>query len=581
MFGHRLRWALVLVGVVVVALVGYTGWQALQARHDLEQVSADFQSLSSQLTSGDQDAAQQTLVLTQEHANAARRHTRGPGWWLAVRVPGVGPNVDAVRTVADLADNLSTQVLPDVVDATGVLRPDRMRPTGGRIDLAPISEVAPRVVRAAGRLTTQSNRAEAIDTSRLLPQVAVPVRRLQDRLRDAAVLTGRASRAVQLLPPMLGAGSERTYLMFFQNNAELRSTGGLPGSFATVRARDGKVTMGNQGSASSVGSFDRPPTELTAEERVLFGPNMGVLPQDTNFTPDFPRTAQLLAAMWNARHADKVDGVLSTDPVALSLLLRGTGPVGLPGGVSLTAQDAVGMLLNQVYAQIADPAQQDGFFKVAAKSVFDAVSSGQGEPKAVLASLVTATEQRRIMLWSGNAREQALLAPTRLGGSLTSPPSSTPHIGVFLNNGGGSKLDYFLDHRVDVTSSRCQAGRQHLTVTLGLRSQVPADPGGLSDSIAKNAVGIPRGLIRITLFVYAPAGGYLDAATYDGQQRELAERTHDGRTVVAQTVDVEPGSKHTLTYRMVTAKGQTARTDLQVTPGARSDGMGTVGPSAC
>lgn len=569
-----------LIGAAVVVLLAYTGYQALTARKNLQSVAADVSTLSSQLTSGDRAGSARSLVALQGHAQSARRNTRGPLWWLAGKAPVVGRDVVAVRTVAEVADDVATGVLPDVVEAAGALSPERLRPVDGRIDLGPVAKVAPAVVRATGRLAVQRDRVDSIDPARLLSQVAAPVRQLQDRLGDASTLARRASLAVRLLPPMLGANGERTYLLLFQNNAEVRSTGGLPGSFATLTARDGKVTIGNQGNAASVGSFTTPPIPLTTEERAVFGPNMGVLPQDTNFTPDFPRTAALLTGMWNARHATKVDGVLSTDPVALSYLLRGTGPVRLAGGQQLTSQDAVAMLLNQVYVDIADSVQQDDFFSAAARSVFTAVSSGQGQPKVVLENLVTSTDERRILLWSDRPAEQALLGPTRLGGAIPTKTSATPEVGVFLNDGGGSKLDYFLDSRVDVASSRCQADRQHLTVTVHLRSQVP-DPAGLPDYIADNAVGIARGLIRVTLFVYAPIDGYLDAASYDGQARDLEEQSLGGRTLVSQTVDLAPGSRHTLTYDMVTGKGQDGRTDLQVTPGVRSDGIGTVGPSAC
>jgi hypothetical protein len=132
-----------------------------------------------------------------------------------------------------------------------------------------------------------------------------------------------------------------------------------------------------------------------------------------------------------------------------------------------------------------------------------------------------------------------------------------------------------------VTSRRCQAGRQYLTVTLRMRSSVPVDVGGLPDYVARNVVGIPRGVIRTTVFVYAPMGGHLDEATYDGEKSDLDERIHGGRPLVSQTVDLEPGGRHTLTYEMVSGKGQTERTDLRVTPGVRGDGIGDVDASAC
>jgi Protein of unknown function (DUF4012) len=578
---QRLRWALVLIGVAAVVLVAYTGRQALKAKDNLELVASDFQTLSGQLTTGDQAGATVTLAAAQGHARKARDNTTGPGWWLTSRIPGVGPNVVAVRTVADVADRLSARVLPDVVHATAALSPAKLRPVDGRIDLAPITAVTPAVVRASTQLSSESERVEDIDADALAPQIARPVRLLQKKLADATGLSDRASRAVRLLPPMLGANGKRTYLLVFQNNAELRSTGGIPGSFATVVADNGKVTIGRQDDSSTIGRFSKPPTPLTGQEQAVFGAQMGVFPQDVNFSPDFPRSARLISRMWEARYGATLDGVVSTDPVALSYLLRGTGPVALPNHSRLSSSEAVRLLLSEVYARIPDPAQQNVYFNAVARSVFSAVASGQGKPKPVLDNLVTSADQRRILLWSDRPAEQALLSPTRLGGALASTASRAPDVGVFLNDGGGSKLDYYLDYGVDVSSRRCQADRQYLDVTLHMRSRVPADPSGLPDYVARNVVGIPRGVIRTTLFVYVPVGGYLAGTTYDGQARDLTSLAHDGRTLVSETVDLVPGARHTLTYRMVTGKGQTDETDLRVTPGVHSDGVGTVGPSAC
>ena len=141
----RLRWALLLIGVAVVGLVAYTGHQALKARDSLRQVAGDFQQISDQLTAGQTAAARQTLQATQADAARARADTRGPGWWLTSLIPGVGPNIDAVRTVADVTDKLSTGVLPAVVHASATLKPANLRPVHGRIDLAPIEQAAPEV----------------------------------------------------------------------------------------------------------------------------------------------------------------------------------------------------------------------------------------------------------------------------------------------------------------------------------------------------------------------------------------------------------------------------------------------------
>ena len=45
---------------------------------------------------------------------------------------------------------------------------------------------------------------------------------------------------------MLGSDGPRHYLLVVQNNAEIRSTGGLPGSFMILNAEDGKLSLGTQ-----------------------------------------------------------------------------------------------------------------------------------------------------------------------------------------------------------------------------------------------------------------------------------------------------------------------------------------------
>ena len=71
------------------------------------------------------------------------------------------------------------------------------------------------------------------------------------------------------------------------------------------------------------------------------------------------RRAALARAMYRRREGVSVDGVLATDPVALSYLLHVTGPVRVPQGRPLSAGNAVSMLLSEAYALlIPEPSSQ-------------------------------------------------------------------------------------------------------------------------------------------------------------------------------------------------------------------------------
>lgn len=580
---QRLRWALGLVGVAVVLLLGYTGYQALQAKESLERAAHEFEQIADSLKVGDEDTARSRLRMAQDAAQEARDNTHGPGWWLTSRLPEVGDDVEAVRTVADVTLVLSDEVIPDVVVASDNLDPANLRPQDGRVSITPVTAAAPTIVSADERMQRQLERVAAIDVSELNAQLRQPVELLQTELGEAASLSSKASYAVRLLPSMLGAEEERTYLVLFQNNAEVRATGGIPGAWATMSARDGRITLGDQGSATDVGGLEEP-LDLTEEELALYGDRLGLFPQNLTFTPHFPRTAELARTMWAQEAGIEVDGVVSVDPVALSYLLEGTGPVQLPGGRELTGDNAVPLLLNEIYSLMPDPHAQDAFFAAAAEAVFGKIAAGAGDAPEVLAALNRAGSEGHLFVWSERPEEQTLLAETALGGAVPESADERPFLGVFLNDGTGAKMQYFLDHRVDVTSEACNGeGRQRLDVRLTLASRAPEDPSALPSYVVGLAekLGIEPGSMRVNAHLYAPAEGWIEDFTLDGEELPLSEDEHLGHPVGTQTVELAPGATHVLTYTVMTGQDQVEDVRLRVTPGVRSAGVGSLSPSAC
>lgn len=588
---QRLRWVLGLTGVAAVGLVAFTGYQALQARESLRVVATEFDQIAADLKEGDERSARANLTTARLAADEAEEHLRGPGWWLTSRLPGVGDDVRAVRTVADVTQSLVSQVLPDVLAASETLEPARLRPAGGRVSLAPVERVAPDVVAADREMQRLADRVGALDTTELNNQLAVPVSLMQRNLDAAATLSAKASYAVRLLPSMLGNDGPRRYLLLFQNNAEVRASGGIPGAFAVVRVDRGRITLGAQGSASTLGEFPRPVVPLSAAERDLYGEKLAQFPQNVNFTPDFPRSAQIAAAMWRQRTGTAVDGVLSVDPVALSYVLGGTGPVRVPvplgdgGPVELTADNAVQVLLDEVYSAEPDPARQDRFFAAATRAVFGAVTEGAGDPAGVLAGVSRAAEEHRVLLWSADPAEQALLGETRLSGRVPPEPHPrSPYVGVFLNDGTGAKMQYYLDHRVDVRPVACNPeGRQELEVTVSLTSTASARGAGLPDYVVGMAQsrGLRPGHQRVNVHLYAPVEGWVEASTIDGAEQPVSTITHLGHEVATRTVDLAPGQTREVGFTVMGGLDQTGRPIVRVTPGVRSTGVGPVGEYDC
>ncbi len=149
-------------------------------------------------------------------------------------------------------------------------------------------------------------------------------------------------------------------------------------------------------------------------------------------------------------------------------------------------------------------------------------------------------------------------------------------------------MQYYLEHHVDVTSSSCtSSGRQRLDVTVTLTSHAPADaaqlPGSVIGPREGNQVyfGVRPGYMRMNVHLYAPMEGWIDDSAIDGEERPLNVLPHLGHQVGSRTVELAPGQTRKLTYTVMGGLHQPGDVDLRVTPGVRSDGVGTVKPSAC
>ncbi|MFA5184117.1 MAG: DUF4012 domain-containing protein [Patescibacteria group bacterium] len=155
---------------------------------------------------------------------------------------------------------------------------------------------------------------------------------------QAALLADNLANFVSLgdkLKKVLGVSQDKRYLIVFQNNAELRASGGFLGSYALVDLRDGQI---RNLEVPGGGSYD---TEAGLSVRVAAPEPLWLVNPlwhfwDANWWPDWPTTAKNL--MWFYEYSDgpSVDGVIGVTPTVVEKLLEITGPIDLTADYGLT-----------------------------------------------------------------------------------------------------------------------------------------------------------------------------------------------------------------------------------------------------
>ncbi|RLK48010.1 DUF4012 domain-containing protein [Microbacterium telephonicum] len=570
--GRVFAWVLAAALVALLAASVWIGVRAVAAYGHL----MDVQSAAATATDALRDPATAPALVDAIAADtsAARELTSDPVWRAAEQLPWIGPQLSAVSTVAAAADDVATNALTPLSQVASSFSVDQLRPVDGRIDLAPFTTIADAARTSASGLSAARSSVDGLEQQALVGPVRSAVTEVSTLLGTTSEATDALARAMQLLPAMLGQDGARDYLIVFQNNAEWRSLGGIVGAMALVHTDGGSLSMTTQGSSSDFARYDDPVMDLGPEVTAVFGTHPARWIQNVTQVPDFTVAAPLAREMWSREFGVSPDGVIALDPVALSYLLAATGPVALPTGDTLTADNAVSLLLNEVYLRYERPADQDAFFAAAAAAVFDKLAGGAANPTALVEALARAGDERRLLLWSAIPEDQAVLADTTLAGPLPPTDATQLGFGVYLNDGTGSKMDYYVTPETTVAWGECtvdDAGRASgtVTLTLTLTNNAPADAAtSLPEYITGGgSFGTPAGTAKTVSYLYLPAGAELVESTRsDGGG--FGGAFHDGRQVMSFGASLTPGQSASATVTVRTTVPGAAEAVAWVTPTA-------------
>ncbi|MFL6060905.1 MAG: DUF4012 domain-containing protein, partial [Marmoricola sp.] len=419
-FVGRHRRALLVTAGLLVIVIAYVAWSVLTVRSNLIAAQRHAKQVQSAISAGDVPAARTALASFVDETSTAASRSDGLPWKIASHLPFVGDDVRAVRIVADTGASIGKVAQerafpvgkPDLISA--------LAPKDGHVDLTAVAQARSAVLALDEAFREAAKPVGSVELGHLNGFVRPSFTKFLDKLDRARGSISAAAKAVQVLPAMLGQHSTQHYLLRFNNNAEIRSQGGLPGAWSLLAARGGKVSLVKQGSTTDFDRFTFPILPMTSAESRIYQSAPGIFWQDTGFAPDFPRSAELATAMWSRIFpGTRIDGVIDVDTVAIAHLLTVLGPVHTKGGTEINAGNAVEQLLSKVYQRYINPPDQDAFFAQVASTVFDRVTTVKTSPLKLLSALAWGVNHGRVHLYSFHHDVQKTLTGTTIAGELS------------------------------------------------------------------------------------------------------------------------------------------------------------------
>ena len=274
----------------------------------------------------------------------------------------------------------------------------------------------------------------------------------------------------------------------------------------------------------------------------LYGNNPGIL-QNSNLSPHFPYGAQIWMGLWKKAYNEDLDGVIAVDPSALSYILKATGPIELPNGEKITAENVVSETLERAYKRFEkdNNARKEYLVQILNAAASKLVAKDFNNRKMV-AGLVQGIIEHRILIYSTDNKAEEMLAKSRIAGFMSKEPNN--EFRTVIQNIDASKLDYYLDRSVVVESMECKDVRK-TQVRIVVKNTLKNGKGLPAYVLTRADKGKPADLVtgahRFKVFIYGPTGAKLVDAWRENRTANLGgASTERLRPVYVADVDLSP-----------------------------------------
>lgn len=536
------RWLLRGVLVVVVAVFLLVAIGGIVAAQSLRSARSDGARVRAALSSGDVTRAGDAVVALSHHLAVARAALWGPQWIVPQALPWYGDDVKAVRrTVFALHDTVDGTVDP-LLGVVGSLQ-DGVRRPDGSIDSDRIAVLEADLGRVAGPAQQAARSVDQIN----LAGVARPIRGPLREARDAVDLVDHAVRTSQdglvVASAVLGAKGRTGILVGVQNPSEARGTGGIVGALAVISAERGHLRLVRTDVNDELIRYKTPRSDLPPDMVAVYGTQVRDI-RNVNLSPDFPRVAPLMAASFR-RYAEATgtpttpsdSTVVTITPAALGRLLAVTGPVSVPGGPRITADNAAALFGAGVYEAVPDTKTRNAYVQTVLTTVFRRLTTTQVDTVRLVEALRSSSSDEDLMVWSPRRDVQEAIVGLGADGGIGAPDGTS--VRISLVNTDGSKLDYW-----NRTSIALETAKR---LTISLRNDVPASVPFYAQT---HLAGLSPTTHQLVVQVHLPPTAGVRGAAVDGLPTAFATGREQGWTVVRVGLTIPRGSTRRLVLEL-------------------------------
>jgi hypothetical protein len=460
--------------------------------------------------------------------------------------------------------------------------------TQDRIDfiVKTIPDLLPKIDEISAKVQIVDSELDKIDHNRYPEkfqgkELRSKLKLAKELVNQTAMFVVNGKPALEQAPYILGMDAPRTYFILFQNDKELRPTGGFLTAYAIMKVDKAKFEPVSSNDIYNLDAIYKP--SIPAPDpivRYIKGPyilSKNLRLRDMNWSPDFPTSMDTFTKGIDEAGVKNIDGIISVDTQLLTNLLSVIGPIGVPGFGNFSNEIVPECNCPQAVYELesfADvegpivwdpntgkivykPKNADNRKSIIGPLMNSVMANALGQPKEKLPALFEAgfksLIEKHVLFYMFNEGSQTALKDFGLGGAIREYEGDYLHINDA--NLGGRKSNLYATEDVDQLIEVARDGT--ITKTLTITYKNPEKHDGWLNSVLPNWVR-----------VYVPKGSELIAA--EGLEEKEDPYEDLNKTVFAGGFQLRPEgvSKITFKYKLpFKADGKEYKLLIQKQPG--------------
>src|SRR3989338_6735683 len=262
---------------------------------------------------------------------------------------------------------------------------------------------------------------------------------------------------LEVLPDIMGQKKEKKYLVLFQNDKELRPTGGFITAYAVFRVEKGLIET--EGSSDMYKLDNTLTKRVHAPEPIIkYLPNVPSLNlRDSNLSPDFKQSMLTFESLYEFTQDKKdIDGIIALDTQFVVTVMEVLGDIEVEGGDKFTTEKVDACNCPQIIYELERYADQPvafekgdrkGIIGVLMQALMDkAFNAPKSKWPSLLGTAIQSLREKHMIMYFTDAKNQEAIEKVNFAGRIHEYDGD--YLSINEANFVGAKSNFFVQQKV-------------------------------------------------------------------------------------------------------------------------------------